>query len=85
MKLKFEELIKQNLGRIRYIAKRYANNPDTEDLFQEILLQLWRSYDSFNEQSKAETWLYRVALNTAITSIRKSVKHRETLSKLGAR
>ena len=41
------------------------------DLFQEILLQLWRAYDSFRGQSKITTWMYRVALNTAISGYRK--------------
>jgi len=41
-------------------------------LFQEICLQLWRSYPNFREESQFSTWLYRVALNTAISNIRKS-------------
>ncbi len=42
-----------------------------EDLFQEICLQLWRSYPNFRSESKFSTWMYRVALNTAISDIRK--------------
>jgi RNA polymerase sigma-70 factor (ECF subfamily) len=44
---------------------------DRRDLFQEVVLQLWRGYPSFKEQSKITTWMYRVALNTAITGLRK--------------
>ena len=44
---------------------------DRDDLSQEILLQLWRSYESFDERSAFSTWMYRVALNTAITFRRK--------------
>lgn len=73
----FEALISQNIGRIQYIARRYARGEDYEDILQEILLQLWRSYKTFEENSSVETWLYRVALNTAITWVRKSVKHKE--------
>jgi RNA polymerase sigma-70 factor (ECF subfamily) len=44
---------------------------DRRDLFQEILVQLWKSYPSFRNESKFSTWMYRVALNTAITSFKK--------------
>ena len=54
----------------------YANGrADREDLFQEICLQLWKSYASFWEEAKFSTWMYRVALNTAISAIRKD-KHK---------
>jgi len=45
---------------------------DRDDLFQEIVAQLWKSYTSFREESKFTTWMYRVALNTAITTFKKS-------------
>ena len=45
---------------------------DRNDLFQEIVAQLWKSYPSFRRESKVTTWMYRVALNTAITSFKKS-------------
>lgn len=44
---------------------------DRQDLFQEIVIQLWRSYPSFRGESKFSTWLYRIALNTAISNLRK--------------
>jgi RNA polymerase sigma-70 factor (ECF subfamily) len=47
---------------------------DEQDLFQEIVLQLWRSYGSYKGESKISTWMYRVALNTAITIFRKKTK-----------
>ena len=50
----------------------YCSDPhDSEDLFQEIMLQLWKSYPQFNGLSKFTTWMYRVALNTAITRLRR--------------
>lgn len=50
----------------------YCDDPDDrEDLFQEIVLQLWSSYGAFKGESKFTTWMYRVALNTAITRLRK--------------
>jgi len=53
----------------------YCNSrEDREDLFQDIVLQLWRAYGSFNGDSKVSTWIYRVALNNAITRFRKETK-----------
>jgi len=69
----FSERIEQNQGIIHKITLIYAgNSTDREDLFQEICLQLWKSYDSFREESKFSTWMYRVALNTAISNVRKN-------------
>ena len=45
---------------------------DRNDLFQEIVAQLWKSFPSFREESKFSTWMYRVALNTAITTFKKA-------------
>jgi len=44
---------------------------EREDLFQEIVLQLWRSFPTFRNESKITTWMYRIALNTAISGLRK--------------
>ncbi len=53
----------------------YCNSrEDKEDLFQDIVLQLWRAFASFNGDAKVSTWMYRVALNTAITRLRKETK-----------
>lgn len=57
--------------RFRRIAASYAKGQDAEDLMQEIWLQVWRSLQSFDNQSKLETWAYRIALNTAISYRRK--------------
>ncbi len=47
------------------------NNDDQQDLFQEIVCQLWKSYDTFRNESQFSTWMYRVAINTAIVFLRK--------------
>ncbi len=71
-KNEFVSLIKQNQGLIHKITYVYADNPaDREDIFQEICLQLWKSNSSFRRESKFSTWVYRIALNTAINFIRK--------------
>ncbi len=46
---------------------------DQEDLFQEIVLQLWKAFPKFRNESKVSTWMYRIALNTAITIFRKNI------------
>lgn len=48
---------------------------DKQDLFQEIVIQLWKAYPRFRGDSKFGTWLYRIALNTAISDLRKQKKH----------
>ncbi|GAB3314953.1 sigma-70 family RNA polymerase sigma factor [Larkinella ripae] len=48
----------------------YPLPEDRKDLFQEIVLQLWKSYPTFQHQSKVSTWIYRVALNTVFARIR---------------
>ncbi len=53
---------------------------DREDLFQEVTLQAWKAYPSFRGDAKFSTWLYRVALNTAITFFRKEKKQVPTFS-----
>ena len=54
------------------IARMYMNNPeDQQDLSQEIIIQLWKAYGSFRNESQFSTWMYRVALNTAITFFKK--------------
>lgn len=69
----FSELIEQHQGIIHKITLVYANHQaDREDLFQEICLQLWRAYPKFRGESKFSTWMYRVALNTAISMVRKN-------------
>jgi RNA polymerase sigma factor (sigma-70 family) len=71
---RFIKVIKENEGLIFKVATLYTNSfQDKEDLHQEIVFQLWKSFDSFNEQSKLSTWMYRVAMNTAIYNL-KSVK-----------
>ena len=64
--------IQKNEGLIYKIARLYSNTTeDQKDLFQEIVYQLWKSYPSFKGDSKISTWMYRIALNTAITHLKK--------------
>ena len=72
MENEFTELINRHRGIIQRICNIYFyRNPCLEDYYQEILIRLWKAYPSFKNQSAFSTWLYRVALNTAIDLIRK--------------
>jgi len=51
-----------------------AVEQDRQDLFQEIIVQLWKAYPRFRGEAKRSTWLYRIALNTAISALRKQKK-----------
>lgn len=71
----FTSAIKENEGILFKIAAVYTNSiEDKQDLIQEIIYQLWKSYDSFNQQSRFSTWMYRVALNVAIYQLKVSKK-----------
>lgn len=77
----FTKLIESNQGIVHKVCRIYSDTPEAhEDLFQEIVLQLWKSFDSFKGDSKFSTWMYRVGLNTAITLIRKKYKNIPTTS-----
>lgn len=74
----FVDMLNEHRGAIQRIARLYADRAeDRADLVQEIVYQLWRAYPSFRRESSALTWLYRVALNTAITTVRRRARHPE--------
>jgi RNA polymerase sigma-70 factor (ECF subfamily) len=76
---KFIDLINGNQGLIHKVCIMYENDPDARnDLFQEIVLQLWRSFPSFRGEAKITTWMYRIALNTAISGFRKQTRYVKT-------
>lgn len=77
-KEKFISVINDNQGLIYKISACYCPEPeDRKDLQQDILIQLWNSFDHYNGKSKISTWFYRIALNTAISFYRKGRKHTE--------
>lgn len=68
----FLTLVRENDARLRRICRVYAHDAESrKDLHQEMLLQLWRSLGAFRGASSAATWVYRVALNTALTYARR--------------
>lgn len=73
----FIQLLEQNQNIIHKVCNLYADDAsDREDLFQEITLQAWKGFKKFRQDAKFSTWLYRVALNTAISHFRKEKKKR---------
>ena len=69
----FVRFIKQYEGVIFKITTMYTDNRDDQkDLYQDVVYQLWKSFDSFRAESKISTWMYRIALNTALTRLKKS-------------
>lgn len=72
---KFTEVVKKNEGVIYKIARVYAHTEDDQkDLYQEIVYQLWKGFDAFRGEAKVSTWMYRVALNTALFHSKKEKK-----------
>ena len=75
----FIELIDQHQGLIHKVCIMYENDSEVRnDLFQEIVLQLWKSYKTFRGEAKITTWMYRIALNTAISGFRKHSRRPQT-------
>jgi RNA polymerase sigma-70 factor, ECF subfamily len=69
---RFLEIVQPNRRRLQGLARSFAARSDRDNLYQEMLLQLWRSLDGFAGRSSSSTWVYRVALNTAISYRRKA-------------
>lgn len=75
----FVESIEEHSGIIHKIVGMYIDDyTDREDAYQEVVLQAWKSKDSFRGESKFSTWLYKVALNTVLTALRKNKKNFNT-------
>ena len=73
---KFEKEIKKHELLLHKVCRIYAyTDADRQDLFQEIVIQVWKAYPKFKADAKFSTWLYRVAINTAITGLRKKKVH----------
>lgn len=75
----FINLINDHQGLIHKVCIMYENDPDgRNDLFQEIVLQLWKSFPTFRGEAKITTWMYRIALNTAISGFRRQSRNVKT-------
>ena len=76
----FNQLVRENHASIYRICRAYLYDPSlADDLYQEILFQIWKSLQNFKGQARVSTWIYRIAVNTAITFNRKN-KQNETVA-----
>lgn len=81
----FTAMLRENHAALARLARRYAGREDWRDLLQEMHLQLWRSYPGFDARSKLSTWVYRVALNTAFSHLRKPRREHQPLDQAADR
>ncbi|MBQ5957863.1 MAG: RNA polymerase sigma factor [Bacteroidales bacterium] len=76
----FELLVREHKRTIYTVCYMFShNNVEVDDLFQEILIRLWNGFDHYEGRSSARTWVYRVALNTAINQDKKERRRIETV------
>ena len=81
----FEDWLSEHKGLIFKVVRAYAfTSMDQDDLFQEIIIQTWHSIPAFRREASVTTWLYRVALNTAIKWTKKERKHYQAEALEGA-
>lgn len=79
LEAKFLLDFEQNQNIVHKVCRIYTTNQDAHnDLFQEVVIQLWKNYSKFRGEAKFSTWMYRVALNTAISLYRKSTREFRT-------
>jgi RNA polymerase sigma factor (sigma-70 family) len=78
---RFQQLLQEH-GKILYkVARSYSGSPDdTDDLIQEMVVQLWRSFERYDPGQRFSTWMYRIALNVAISSLRSATRRRRHLT-----
>lgn len=80
---RFLSVMEANKGIIYKVANSYCkDSEDRKDLVQEIIVQLWKSFDDYNDQYKYTTWVYRIALNVAISFYRKETRRKEIANPL---
>ena len=72
LQTEFAQIVKENKSTVYTVCYMFSNDSEeVNDLFQEVLINLWKGIDSFKSQSNIRTWIYRVALNTCISAERK--------------
>ena len=74
----FARIVKENKSTIYTVCYMFSNDEDeVNDMFQDTLVNLWKGFPTFRRESKASTWIYRVALNTCISADRKKKRRKE--------
>ena len=76
--IKFRKIIEENEHKISSICRYYSSNAENQkDLYQEVLINIWKSLDSFRGDAQLSTWIYRVAVNTAMGFANKEIKRQK--------
>ena len=74
--IRFRQIVEENGNRISRICSYYSKNTeDRKDMYQEILVNIWKSLDKFRGDSAISTWIYRIAVNTSLTFAGKSYRN----------
>lgn len=76
----FEQVVKKHKSTIYNVCYMFSKDKDeVDDLFQDVLINMWKGFDNFRGESKLDTWIWRVALNTCISDDRKKKRRGETV------
>ncbi|WP_167612431.1 sigma-70 family RNA polymerase sigma factor [Maribellus sediminis] len=79
----FEQIIEFNKNRIYRICKIYSLHPlEPQDLFQDVVSEIWKSFSTFNGKSNINTWIYKITLNVCLRSKQKSVTENKKFVRL---
>lgn len=79
----FLDTINNNIGIIRKVCRSYTHTShEYQDLEADIIAQLWKAFPSFRGEAKIQTWMYRIALNTALMTLRKRTLKTEELTEV---
>ncbi len=79
-KREFARLVTEHKGTVYTVCYMFSKDPEeVNDLFQEVLFNLWKGFDSFRGDSKVDTWIWKVSLNTCISADRKKKRAGETV------
>ena len=74
----FRKIIKENEQRISSICRYYSSNEDDhKDMYQEVLINIWKSLENFRGDSQWSTWVYRVSVNTALGFAKKEIRRKK--------
>ena len=80
LELDFAQVVREHKGTIYTVCYMFSKDEDdVADLFQDILINLWKGFSKFRGESNIRTWIYRVSLNTCISSDRKKKRRGETV------
>lgn len=78
--IKFTQIVREERQTIYTVCYMFSKDKDeVEDMFQEVLINLWNGFENFRGESKVSTWVWRVALNTCVSADRKKQKKVETV------